>query len=82
MKYIFIDLKVVNGEYEYSCKSVHVTKAANISFVAEKHAGTFYGGRVSRSDTSWYFYGGEVAVQVANVKEISEQQYQTLKQFI
>jgi hypothetical protein len=82
MKYIFLRLKVINGEYEYSSQSVHqISKKSNINLFAEKYAKTFYGGNSYIEDNYYFFNGGEVAVRVSNVVEITEAEYNVLNKF-
>lgn len=84
MKYVFIDLEVRNGEYEYNCKSVHITECTSIEFFAQRYASTFYGcpdGRTFGGDT-WYFNGGEVSATVDELEEIPEETYNILKKYL
>jgi len=82
MKYIFLNLKIINGEYEYSSKSVHaISKRRNIDVFANKYAKDFYT-KKAYSDGDYYFFnGGEVAVRVKTVQEITENEYQILNKF-
>ncbi len=70
-----------NGEYQYECYSLQTTKAKNIEFVAERHAARFYG-YGSRWNGVWEFYGGEVSARVDDVKEIPEEHYNIVKQYL
>jgi hypothetical protein len=82
MKHLFVHLEVQNGEYRYSCKSVHVTKAKNIKLVGERHAASFYSNMDGRNGDWWEFNGGEVAVRLYSVKEITNYEYNTLKNYL
>lgn len=88
MRYLFLDLKVRNGEYEYSCTSVHqLEKGMHARAFAERYAKTFYGdgdyeGEETFGKGVYYFNGCEVAVSVYNYKVISEEHYEVLKQYI
>ena len=84
-KYLFIELGIRNGEYEYEAKSLHISTCKNIWFTAYMWAIRFYAGnpyRMSKKDDCWYFYGGEVAVEVNKCEEITEAEYKVLRKFI
>lgn len=78
MKYLFIKLTVQNGEYNGEEKVLHVTKCDNIQFVAHRYAAKFYGGVPERDSVWWCYYGGEVAVRMDNVVELTKEQYDYL----
>lgn len=83
LKYIYVELKIQNGEYEYYSKSVQqIPVEMDVDDFADNHARDFYG-RFSYSDgDTHYFNGGEVAVRGYNAKEITKAEYKTLQKFI
>lgn len=86
-KFIFLSLKVINGEYEYSSQSVHeIPNNQKPETFARKYAKEFYGGKPFQYDKDpdgyWYFNGGEVAVKWRTVEIISEEQYRVLSNFL
>ncbi len=82
-KCIFLALKITNGEYEYYSKSVHQIGAkVDKDKFAEKYAKTFYSGKADNQDGTYYFNGGEVAVEVYSVKDVTLREYRTLNKFL
>lgn len=83
-KFIFINLKIQNGDYEYHSKTVHeLTEGITKEEYAEDFASGFYGGDVEREHNgTCYFHGGEVAVKVCSVDDITEKEYNVLNKFL
>jgi hypothetical protein len=82
MKYVFLRLKIINGEYEYSSQGVHqISKRRSLDVFAREYAKTFYGGKSYKEDEYYFFNGGEVAVRVSSVVEITEAEYNVLNKF-
>jgi len=85
MKYWYLNLHIQVGEYEFYSKSVHKTKD-NEDFDAEEYAKDFYGGNDDPDDENYtgtyYFNGGEVAVQVYDCHSITKKAYDTLRNFL
>jgi len=76
MKYLFIELEVQNGEYEHTERVLHTTKANNIRFAAERYAATFYGElKTELYDGRWMFNGGEIAVTLVKVIQLTPEEY-------
>lgn len=82
-KFVFIELHIQNGEYEYNSKSVHEIPAEiNAESFGEEYAKEFYG-KYSHSDRgSHYFNGGEVAVENKGVMVITPDEYEILSKFL
>jgi len=83
-KYIFLTLEERNGEYEYTHRSVHQlssNKTSVESFV-KSHLKRFYGGEVEKEDNGYYFYGGEIFVQISSWRFISKKDFDILGQYL
>ena len=82
MKYLFITLEVQHGELCHDHRVLHTTKCNDINFAAEYFAAHYwgYGERTFKDmdDHSWYFNGGEVAINVESVKELNKLEYDLL----
>jgi hypothetical protein len=82
-KYVFLRLKVQNGEYEYSNDSVHqLPEELKPEEFADLYASEFYAGKSEKVDDYYYFNGGEVAVKVREITEITEKEYGILNKYI
>lgn len=84
-KFILLRLEERNGEYEYSHRSVHILSNSLITTAnrfAEKYAKKFYGGKAESKDGGYYFYGGEIFVMVNSWQFISEEDFNTLTQYL
>ena len=84
MKYWFIEVKIVCGEYEFRSQSVHMTTSAE-TFDADKYVSDFYGDADDPDDTdggSYYFDGGNLACSYSSCREISEADYTVLKRYM
>lgn len=81
-KYVFVEVKIRNGEYEYYSKSLHIIgKKADIRKCGEKHARHFYANFSHEEDGTYYFNGGEVATELYKSQEITVEEYQVLRKF-
>lgn len=84
MKFVFIKLKIINGEYAHEAMSTHgVSDDVNIIEFARDFAASYY--EVSPSYTEYdyfYFHVGSIALKVDVVREISSMEYNILNQFI
>ena len=79
MKYIYLQLKIRNGEYEfYSTNAIHVSSDTDPAEYAEKFAQSFYNGKPDIDGKTYFFNGMCVAVQVHNVQEITPVEYGVL----
>lgn len=82
-KFLYLVLKITNGEYEYYSKSVHqVNPKIDKEKFSEKYAKTFYSGKAENNDGTYYFNGGEVAVEVYKIEEVTFQEYLVLNKFL
>jgi hypothetical protein len=76
-KYLYIRLTVREGEREHTHHCLHTTRAENINFAAELYAARFWGTSY-RDDSTWYAWGGEIAITLEKVQEISAEKYNEL----
>lgn len=87
MKYIFVELKVTCGEYEFHCPHTHyIEDDQTIEEYAEDYASTFYpldeDEKAKAEDGGWYFNAGEIFVEIYRRDYITEEQYKTLTLFV
>lgn len=84
-KYIFISIKIRNGEYEYTSISVHeISSRKSTEKFGKDYVKNFYGSKPFKfsPDEDWfYFNGGEVAVKLNTVEEIKKEEYDVLDKF-
>ena len=78
MKYLFITLKVQDGEHQHTHRVLHITTASSIQFAAQRYASTYWGYGEHNDDGWWEFESGCLALRVENVKEISEYEHKLL----
>ena len=79
VRYLFIHLKVQDGEREHDHRVLHTTTGTNLDFAAERYVASFWGySELERSTGSWYAHGGEIAIQLEKCTEITESEYQFL----
>ena len=82
-KYIVLNLKIQNGEYEYSSKTIHeIPEEVNIDEFTEEYASEFYSKFSHEDSGTYYFNGGEVAVRVRGYSVITKQEYKILLKYI
>ena len=84
-KYIFISLKIRNGEYEYTSISVHqISSRKSTEKFGRDYAMNFYGEKpfqYTQGEEWFYFHGGAVAVKLNTVEEIPKEEYDVLDKF-
>lgn len=77
MKYLFIELLIREGEREHDHRVLTTTDANDIKFAAQRYASTYWG-EGERDGMYWYAHGGEIAIRVESVVELSEYEYKLL----
>lgn len=86
MKYAFLNIKIICGEYHFNSMSVHELLPDDYDFeiFAKEYASDFYGSPDEVDPTSNYFdfNGGEVSCKVQEVREITEEEYNVLSKFL
>jgi len=79
MKYWFMRTLIRNGERTYNSLSLHKQK----EFDANNYISDFYGGGGEELDEGVYeFNCGSLIVSVGDCREITKEEYETLKRFI
>lgn len=79
MKYLFITLKVQDGENQHTHRVLTTTKSKDISRAAQLYAKSYYGKGEQDEFSNWFnFNCGTIAVMVENVQELTESEYQLL----
>jgi len=84
-RYMFLELLVRCGEYEFYCKSIHLVLDGNsLETVANDWASTFYASDepVTPEDGWYYFNGGEIGVKVYHFKKVTEEEFIILSKFM
>lgn len=71
------------GEREHDHRVLTTTIANDIKFAAQRYASTYWGEgereRFGNSKTNyWYAHGGEIAIRVTHVVEVSKYEYQLM----
>ena len=74
-KYLFIELKVQDGEREHNHRILHTTRAKNINFAAERYAAKFWGEGEREPKDNYWWVNGEITIRVDYVVEITLEQY-------
>ena len=80
MRYWYLDIEITCGEYEFHSKSLHVTKGNK--FDEDTYVKGFYGDEPDEDDGTYYFFAGEIACQVSDIREITKKQHDILQDFI
>ena len=80
MKYLFIELKIQDGEREHTHRVLHTTNAKNIQFAAQRYAAQYWG-KSELSFKAWFTHGGEIAIEVSDVKELTKFEYDLMYKF-
>jgi hypothetical protein len=84
--YILITLEEINGDYEYSHKSVAEIKdrrTSSANRIAENYAKSFYfTSKANEENGGYYFHGGEVFVRVYSWSFISKDVYNILRKYL
>jgi hypothetical protein len=79
MKKLLITLIVQDGENQHKHRILHTTNGNDIHFAAQRYAAGFYGDDEPEHLLSWWqFQAGSIAVEVENVRELSDYEYQLL----
>jgi hypothetical protein len=82
MKYIFVNLKVRCGDYEFSSHSVHeISSRKHTKSFGERYAKTFYADKPDKNGDWYYFFCGEIAVRCTASEEITKEEYDILNKF-
>ena len=81
MKYWFLIIEIINGEYTFFSKSVH---SSNNKFNADGYVKNFYANVDGKKDKNgWHtFNAGDVACRVYYFVEIKKEEYDVLSKFI
>ena len=78
MKYLYIRLEVQDGEREHTHHCLHITKAENIIFAAERYAASFWGKSTHDEDGKWHTEGDQMIIEYKKVEELTKKQYNFL----
>jgi len=82
-KYVFINIKIRDGENEYRNLSVHYYKSEeSVDEMAENYLKTFYGGDFEKIGDSYSFHNDTIICKLAEVREITKAEYDVLKNFM
>ena len=77
MKYLFITLKVQDGEHEHTHRVLTTCDdSENILEAANNYAKDYWGNSDKEEDSDWYYFlGGTIALKVQNVEVLSKFEY-------
>lgn len=77
MKYLFITLKVQDGEHEHTHRVLTTCKSGeNVLKAAHKYAKDYWGKSTKEKDSDWYFFqGGTLAIKIENVEVLSQYEF-------
>ena len=78
MKYLYIDLLVVEGERGHNHRVITQTSEEDTDKFVEEYASSYWG-ESWEEDGVYYAHGGEIAIEVFKFKEIDEELYHTLR---
>ena len=82
-KFVFLQMKIQCGEYEFNSKSVHeIGSRKSVDKFGEDWAKEFYGKKAYVDGDTHFFNGGEVAVRCCNAQEITKAEYEVLTKFM
>jgi len=83
MRYWYLDIKIINGEYEFHSRSTQKTKAKE-EFDAESYVANFYGFEEGKNEDSGYyeFNCGNIACKVNGLQEITKEEYRVLNKYL
>jgi hypothetical protein len=84
MRYFYVQLDYVNGEFEYSIPYLDTSTDPTVTpeEVALNMARSEWGDPEPDGDDGFTFFGGEVACRWIRADEISQATYELLKEFI
>jgi hypothetical protein len=85
MRYFFKEIKVRTGEYEFEQRSTHTCEDnEDIDKILDDYIQDYYSNECEDmfDNEEYYFFGGEVAVSLNNVTEITKEEYEVLRKFI
>ena len=78
MKYLFIELKIQDGERQHTHRVLTTTLAENVQFVAQRYAASYWGyGKREDKDDYWWV-DGEITIKVVRVTELNEFMYRAM----
>lgn len=78
MKYLYIDLLVIDGGREHNHRIVTQTSEEDTDKFVQEYASSYWG-ESWEQDGAYYAHGGEIAIKVFKFKEIDEGLYHTLR---
>lgn len=76
-KKLFIELDVRDGERVHTHRVLTETTCEDINFAGQWYA-SHYWGETYRDGNSWYAWGGEIAITLKEVKELTKDEFKLL----
>ena len=80
MKYLFIELKIQDGERTHTHRVQHTTNAKNINFVAERYAATYWDSNAYHEKDYWWHFN-EITIKVEKVMEMTKEEHEIMNKF-
>jgi hypothetical protein len=81
MRYLYIEFEVQDGERRHTHRSQHTTRAKNINFAGERFVATFWGHGERENNDEWWWIGGEFAMRLVKVIEMTEHEHRMMNKF-
>ena len=78
MKYLYIELKVINGEFTHNHRVLHATMD-DVNLATKEYVKNFYGEKnfddYEEEDDVYFFFDGCIGVKIIKVEELTEEKY-------
>lgn len=76
MKYLFIELRIQDGERQHTHRILTTTLAENVQFVAQRYAASYWG--YGERENDYWWVDGEITIKVVRVTELNEYMYRAM----
>ena len=80
-KYLYIHLVIQDGERRHDHKVLHITRASNLAFAAERYVSTFWGYGKADKESKWWDYG-ECSGKLKTYQELTKREFNFLNKFL
>lgn len=80
MRYLFINIKIQEGEHQHNHKVLLQTKCNNLDFAAQYYIAHYWG--YGQLQDKWWWWDGVHAEKLDHWKEVSLSEYEILNKYI
>lgn len=80
MKTIFLEIKIRDGEREYSYRVLFTTKCKNLDFAVQYYIAHFWG-KSYLEDGVWWAWNGEISMSCKHYKEVNAHDLKVLNKY-